>query len=87
MRLKVLLFASLKDELGGTLEIELGDGGREDASSPTVASLRAALEVKYPILARFGRRALVAVNETYATDNEPLREGDTIAVLPPVAGG
>ena len=30
---------------------------------------------------------LVAVNERYARANHALRTGDTVAVIPPVAGG
>ena len=80
MRVEVLLFAALKDEIGPTVAVEV----REPA---TVADLRRALESVHPALARFGRRAMVAVNEAWAADGEPVRPGDTVALLPPVAGG
>ncbi len=80
MRVEVLLFASLKDAVGPKLSVDLPDGA-------DVAGLRRALEERHAAFAHLGRRALVAVNETYATDAEPLRAGDVVAVLPPVAGG
>ena len=30
---------------------------------------------------------LVAVNERYARGDQPLKSGDTVAIIPPVAGG
>jgi len=80
VRVDVLLFASLKDEIGPRYGVELAEGA-------TVADLRLALEAAHPAFARFGRRAMVAVNEAYARDHDPVRAGDTVALLPPVAGG
>lgn len=80
MRVDVLLFASLKDEVGPRFGVDL-EGG------VTVADLRRALEAAHPAFARLGRRTLVAVNEAYARDRDVLRAGDVVAVLPPVAGG
>ena len=80
MRVEVLLFAALKDEVGERITVELDDGS-------SVGTLRAELERLHPAFARYGRRALVAVNETYARDPQRLAPGDVVAVLPPVAGG
>jgi molybdopterin converting factor subunit 1 len=80
VRVDVLLFASLKDEVGPRFGVDVAEGS-------TVADLRRVLEAAHPAFARFGRRALVAVNEAYATDRELLHPGDVVAVLPPVAGG
>jgi molybdopterin converting factor subunit 1 len=80
MRVDVLLFASLKDDVGPCFAVELPNGA-------TVGELRRALEAAHPAFARLGRRTLVAVNEAYADERDPLRPGDVVAVLPPVAGG
>jgi molybdopterin converting factor subunit 1 len=80
MRVDVLLFASLKDEVGPSVAIEV-------VEPATVGDLRRALEAAHPAFARMGKRAMVAVNEAYAADTDPLRPGDTVALLPPVAGG
>ncbi len=80
MRIDVLLFASLKDEVGPSMPVELTEPA-------TVADLRRALEAAHPAFGRFGRRAMVAVNEAYAREGDPVRSGDAVALLPPVAGG
>lgn len=84
MKVEVLLFASLRDELGGAIALEVaGDG----AGGTTVGALRSALAHASPAAARLGGRLLAAVNERHATDSEPVREGDVVAFLPPLAGG
>ncbi len=80
MRVDVLLFAALKDELGPSVSIEV-------AEPATVATLRAALAAAHPPVARFGDRAKAAVNETWAKETDAVRPGDVVALLPPVAGG
>ena len=50
MRVDVLLFASLKDELGPQVSVEVPEPA-------TVTSLRRALEAAHPAIARFGTRA------------------------------
>ena len=80
MRVHVLLFAALKDELGPQVSVEV-------AEPATVASLREALEAAYPPIARFAGRAKAAVNETWAQETDAVKPGDTVALLPPVAGG
>ena len=80
MRIDVLLFASLKDELGPSVAVEVEEPA-------TVGSVRAALAAAHPAIARFGDRAKAAVNETWAREGDAVRRGDTVALLPPVAGG
>lgn len=80
MRVDVLLFAQLKDELGPSVSIEV-------AEPATVASVRAVLAAAHPAVARFGPRAKAAINETWAKESDAVRPGDTVALLPPVAGG
>jgi molybdopterin converting factor subunit 1 len=80
MRVDVLLFASLRDALGPQISVEVDEPA-------TVTSLRRALETAHPVLARFGTRAKLAVNETWARETDPVAPGDTVALLPPVAGG
>jgi molybdopterin converting factor subunit 1 len=80
VRVHVLLFAALKDELGPQVSVEV-------AEPATVTSLRRALEAAHPAIARFGTRAKLAVNEAWATETDAVAPGDTVALLPPVAGG
>jgi molybdopterin converting factor small subunit len=55
-------------------------------SSQTVAALRAKLVADYPRLSGL-KSLMIAVNNTYAEDADPIGEGDEIALIPPVSGG
>jgi molybdopterin converting factor subunit 1 len=78
----VLYFAAVR-ELAGTDEerITLPEG------VATIGDLARFLARHRPALE--GRLASVrlARNETFATDDEPIADGDVIALIPPVAGG
>ena len=80
VKVEVLLFASLKDAVGRTIAVEVPEPA-------TVTSLRRALEAAHPVIARFGTRAKLAINEAWARETDPVAPGDTVALLPPVAGG
>jgi molybdopterin synthase catalytic subunit len=82
MHVEVLLFASLREEVGPVFRVEVA--AREET---TVGELRAALERAHPAFSRMGRRALIAVNEAWAGEGDAVREGDAVALVPPVAGG
>ncbi|MFD2446835.1 molybdopterin converting factor subunit 1 [Bacillus sp. CGMCC 1.16607] len=75
---KVLFFAHLRD-ITGSESIDI------QATGKTVAQL------KHDIAAQFGFQKLdtvmTAINEEFATDEEMIQEGDTIAFIPPVSGG
>lgn len=80
MRVTVLLFASYADALGArTLTLDLPAAAR---AGDVVRLLR-----ERPGADALPPAPLVAVNERYAAAEAPVREGDVIAVLPPVAGG
>lgn len=75
---KVLLFAQLQEEIGeNQLELEFGPS--------TVMNLRKVLMEKYNIMQI--DQAMIAINETYARNDDIVRPGDTIAVIPPISGG
>ena len=79
MQIKVLFFASLKELIGiSTLSIDLAEGG-------TTSTLFAKLCDQYPSL-RQGSMA-IAVNKIYVTDEVLLKDGDEVALLPPISGG
>lgn len=75
---KVLFFAHLRD-ISGDESVEMNAAGK------TVA------ELKEEVIARFGFQKLdtvmTAINEEFASDEEVIQEGDTIAFIPPVSGG
>ncbi|ACO47081.2 molybdopterin converting factor subunit 1 [Deinococcus deserti] len=78
MQLNVVFFARLKREIGAEhLSLNVPEGS-------DVRAIAKAVEEQYGISLK---GCMVAVNETYATPEQPLKEGDEVAFLPPVAGG
>lgn len=80
MTVHVLYFAAARDA-AGTAEETLRE------VPPTVADLRHALARAHPPLARVLARCRIAVDEEFADDATPLRDGCEVAVVPPVSGG
>ncbi len=78
---RVRLFARLS-ELAGTreTEVELGEG-------LTAGDAYALLCRRFPALAGLERSLMFAVNAEYVTPDHPLRDGDELALIPPVSGG
>jgi molybdopterin synthase sulfur carrier subunit len=82
MKVELLFFAAVRDLVGRDSEvIDLPD------TVETIADLATFLAQHHPPLD--GRLASVrfARNETFATNDEVLADGDVIALIPPVAGG
>ena len=79
MKYTVKAFGIAKDIVGGQ-EIVI------DEAIQTVAVLRATLISKYPQLAGL-KSLMIAVNNTYAEDGDPISSSDEIALIPPVSGG
>lgn len=52
-----------------------------------VGDLLADLSLRYPALAAAAPELRVAVNKKYITDSIVLRDGDEVALLPPISGG
>lgn len=78
----VLYFAAIRDLVGRSedrlsLPTDVGD----------VGSFTRFIEVHVPALA--GRLASVRIarNEQFAKDDDPVTDGDVLALVPPVAGG
>lgn len=77
--MKALLFASYADAFGSA-EVPL-----LLVAGSTVSDAVAAVRAKSP--AAIPARPLVAVNERYASYDDVLKQGDEVALIPPVAGG
>ena len=85
MKVKVLWFANLREQIGTNVEvIDLPD------SASTVAGLRLHLMQRggawHEVLSDM-KVVRVAVNRDMAAANAPLNPGDEIAFFPPVTGG
>jgi molybdopterin synthase sulfur carrier subunit len=81
IKINVLLFGALR-EMAGASELNL------DLAAPAdVASAWSEIKKRFPSLEKFERSALFAVNEEHARKEQPLADGDTLAIFPPVSGG
>jgi molybdopterin converting factor small subunit len=82
---RLLFFSTLRD-LAGAEEMDWPwppcSGGAQ-----TVATLLAEVYDRWPALAAWDPRLLVAVDLAYATRETPLRPGQEVALMPPVQGG
>ncbi|MBM4416351.1 MAG: hypothetical protein FJ035_08990 [Chloroflexi bacterium] len=82
MRVTVRLFTGLREQLGSKLEAELA------GDTPTIADLERDLAARWPQLAEQFACVAIAVNEQYVPGRSTvLREGDEVALIPPVSGG
>ena len=81
LRVRVRLFA-IQRELAGTRELSV------DLPAPaSIADAWAALVRLHPVLAPGGSSVRFARNGAYAPADEPLADGDEVAMIPPVSGG
>ncbi|WP_017726802.1 molybdopterin converting factor subunit 1 [Halalkalibacterium ligniniphilum] len=77
--IRVLLFAELSEKTGKQ-ELVI------DRKEMTVTDLKEVLILQHDELAPLDR-VMVAVNEEYAEEDATVKEGDTVALIPPVSGG
>ncbi|WP_438447556.1 molybdenum cofactor biosynthesis protein [Gorillibacterium sp. sgz5001074] len=82
MKVTIRVFAGLADKLGGSA-VELDT----DAETLTAGELKMLLSERYPEAAGTIRISFVAKNQAYAKPEELIREGDELALIPPVSGG
>lgn len=81
-RVRVLYFAVVRELMGTTEEsLEL------PSNVVRVADVIPHLETIRPHLKGRFQSVRIAVNESFASDAQPLQDGDVIALIPPVAGG
>ncbi len=81
MRVRVLYLGILKEFSGQESEwIQVDEGS-------SVSDVWSKLGERLPRLAQYQRSVATAVNHSYAPATTVLREGDELALLPPVSGG
>jgi molybdopterin synthase catalytic subunit len=81
MRVRVLYFGMLRELAGHAEEsVEVNGGGK-------LADLYAQLQQRVPQLAALSRSIALSINSEYAEPGTTLRDGDEVALLPPVSGG
>ncbi|MHB8630318.1 MAG: molybdenum cofactor biosynthesis protein MoaE [Candidatus Limnocylindria bacterium] len=80
MNLRVRLFASAREAAGvGHLLLEIPDGR-------SVRDALAAITALHPLVGEI-RQMVIAKNREYVGLDEPLADGDELALIPPVSGG
>lgn len=79
-----LLFFAKSRELVGS-----GSGELVLTANTNFDTLKQALLLKYPSLQVIAENIILSLNEEYIDDNQQLtlREGDEVAVIPPISGG
>lgn len=83
MKIRVLFFARLREQLGSSgEEVDIADGA-------SVATLRAQLASRSAAWreALEARNLRIAVNQDMAAADQVLKAGDEVAFFPPVTGG
>ena len=81
MEVTLRYFAGHRDIVGRAEEqIELNEGA-------TVGLLWELLVGRYPRLSGYSGKLLYAVNQEFGTLETELRDGDEVALIPPVSGG
>ena len=81
MKIKVKFFASYKEAVGtDEMDLEMEDGSE-------VSQLLEAVKTIHPTIGEMMEPLIVSVNKEYATFDKVLKDGDEVALLPPVSGG
>ncbi|MCK5548219.1 MAG: MoaD/ThiS family protein [Thermoplasmata archaeon] len=81
MKVKLKFFALFRDIVGAKeMDKEVKSGSR-------VQSLLEELFERYPELKKYSDEILVSINRNYASEDAQLKEGDEVALMPPVSGG
>mmetsp|Transcript_4914 Transcript_4914/g.6857 ORF Transcript_4914/g.6857 Transcript_4914/m.6857 type:complete len:88 (-) Transcript_4914:1059-1322(-) len=85
LSITVLFFASAREAAGNETSTKL-----ELPNATDTTKLRQILAEKYPKLASMvldEENLTFALNEEYVTENETLKDGDVVALIPPISGG
>lgn len=81
MKIKVKFFASYREAVGmDELDLEMEGGSN-------VSQLLEAVKALHPAIGELIEPLIVSVNKEYADFNKVLKDGDEVALLPPVSGG
>jgi sulfur-carrier protein len=81
VKVRLLYFAVLRDITGRSeVEVSMAEGTR-------AGEVWQSMRRDYKQLAAYDQPPMIAINETYATPDTQLRDGDELAFIPPVAGG
>ncbi len=80
MKVKILAFGIAKEIVGSR------KGEMDFSEEATISQVKDALSERFPKFETL-RKFSIAVNESYQDDNYIIKEGDELAIIPPVSGG
>jgi molybdopterin converting factor subunit 1 len=80
MKVKVLYFADMEKDVGMHSEVIMFEGC-------TLKGLIYHLIEMHPVLTKWKDKIAIAVNMEYSDITRSLKDGDTVAFIPPVQGG
>lgn len=80
MKVKILAFGIAKDIVGAR------KGEMDFTEEASISQVKAALTDRFPDFEAL-RKFSIAVNEEYQEDDYIIKEGDELAIIPPVSGG
>ncbi len=81
MTITIHLFAVLRDKAGtARAALELSNGTR-------ISEANQKLIEKFPLIRPYLAKSAFAVNEQYVSPDTELKDGDQLALIPPVSGG
>lgn len=80
MKVEILLFAVLKEDLGDSVTLDIPEPVTVDALLNLFGETYPQFKSALPSLG-------VAVDQTYSTADDPIEAGQEVALFPPVSGG
>ena len=80
MKLKIRTYASVKELLGESFEIEVKDGC-------TIEELKKEIVAMIPATAELINICRFAVNESIVNENTEIKENEHVHIIPPASGG
>lgn len=83
MKIIIKLFASHR-EFAGESELALEFAGKDEIE---VSEVIEDLFKRYPEMEKLRDETIVSINKTFAEKDDKIRDGDEVAVFPPVSGG
>lgn len=84
MKIRLLLFAKAR-EIVGSPEVSLELDGETTTHAELLKHLT---NVAFPALEPIASTCILAINQEYSVDPQnTIREGDEIALIPPISGG
>ena len=81
MRVNIKLFAAYREKVGKSqFELDLPDGSDMEQLARAIVAL-------HPTITQNPLRLAIAVNQEFVDSDTILKDGDEIALIPPVSGG